>query len=183
MECFVSETDLTPIDDGCEFFTSYFLRLRAYTGVVSTETYQAQYRVLEAFSLFNAILSSSFSPYPFRLPCELTLIRSLGIPLATVWSGAQTPQERPPGHLVFTSHHFRLVRSRLLEESGQIASSCDTASFSLQISLPIQTITSGCATETPGQREAHACATSLSGSTTPDGLHSPPTAAIPHAHH
>ncbi|KAF8268230.1 hypothetical protein EI94DRAFT_1771613 [Lactarius quietus] len=43
VECFVSETDLTPIDDG-----------------FSTETYQAQYRVLEAFSLFNAILIWGF---------------------------------------------------------------------------------------------------------------------------
>jgi len=39
VECFVSESNLTPIDGG-----------------FSTETYQAQYRVLEAFSLFNAIL-------------------------------------------------------------------------------------------------------------------------------
>jgi hypothetical protein len=61
VECFVSETNLTPIDNGCEFFTPYFLRLRAETRVVSTETYQAQYRVLEAFSLFNAILSSFVS--------------------------------------------------------------------------------------------------------------------------
>jgi len=43
VECFVSETNLTPIDDG-----------------FSTETYQAQYRVLEAFSLFNAILIWAF---------------------------------------------------------------------------------------------------------------------------
>ncbi|KAI0303236.1 hypothetical protein BC826DRAFT_984183 [Russula brevipes] len=39
VECFVSATDLTPIEGG-----------------FSTETYQAQYRVLEVFSLFNAIL-------------------------------------------------------------------------------------------------------------------------------
>jgi len=43
VECFVSATDLTPIDNG-----------------FSTETYQAQYRVLEAFSLFNAILIWGF---------------------------------------------------------------------------------------------------------------------------
>ncbi|KAI0307329.1 hypothetical protein B0F90DRAFT_1687420 [Multifurca ochricompacta] len=43
VECFVSENDLTPIDGG-----------------FSTETYQAQYRVLEAFSLFNAILIWGF---------------------------------------------------------------------------------------------------------------------------
>jgi hypothetical protein len=43
VECFVSQTDLTPIQDG-----------------FSTETYQAQYRVLEAFSLFNAILIWGF---------------------------------------------------------------------------------------------------------------------------
>jgi hypothetical protein len=77
--------------------------------------------------------------------------RSLGIPLATVRFGAQAPQERPPGHLVFASHYFRLVRSRL-KEGWQIASTCDIASFSFQISLPIQTVGSGCAAETPGQR-------------------------------
>ncbi|KAI0254385.1 hypothetical protein BJV78DRAFT_1274206 [Lactifluus subvellereus] len=43
VECFVSATDLTPIDGG-----------------FSTEAYQAQYRVLEAFSLFNAILILGF---------------------------------------------------------------------------------------------------------------------------
>ncbi|KAN0126974.1 hypothetical protein V8E52_000614 [Russula decolorans] len=43
VECFVSATDLTPIDGG-----------------FSTETYQAQYRVLEAFSLINAILILGF---------------------------------------------------------------------------------------------------------------------------
>ncbi|KAI9448206.1 hypothetical protein H4582DRAFT_2068736 [Lactarius indigo] len=43
VECYVSATNLTPIDDG-----------------FSTETYQAQYRVLEAFSLFNAILIWGF---------------------------------------------------------------------------------------------------------------------------
>lgn len=43
VECFVSASNLTPIDDG-----------------FSTETYQAQYRVLEAFSLFNAILIWGF---------------------------------------------------------------------------------------------------------------------------
>jgi len=39
VECFVSASDLTPIDGG-----------------FSTETYQAQYRVLEAFSIISAIL-------------------------------------------------------------------------------------------------------------------------------
>jgi hypothetical protein len=43
VECFVSATDLTPIDGG-----------------FSTDTYQAQYHVLEAFSLFNAILIWGF---------------------------------------------------------------------------------------------------------------------------
>jgi len=43
VECFVSATDLTPIDGG-----------------FSTETYRAQYRVLEAFSLINAILILGF---------------------------------------------------------------------------------------------------------------------------
>ncbi|KAI0269152.1 hypothetical protein BC834DRAFT_865023 [Gloeopeniophorella convolvens] len=43
VECFASETDLEPIDGG-----------------FSTDTYQAQYRVLEAFSLFNAILVWGF---------------------------------------------------------------------------------------------------------------------------
>ncbi|KAI0068863.1 hypothetical protein BV25DRAFT_1791279 [Artomyces pyxidatus] len=43
VECFASETDATPVDGG-----------------FSTETYQAQYHVLEAFSLFNAILVWGF---------------------------------------------------------------------------------------------------------------------------
>ncbi|KAI9512179.1 hypothetical protein F5148DRAFT_1164561 [Russula earlei] len=43
VECFASANDLTPVDGG-----------------YSTETYQAQYRVLEAFSLFNAILLLGF---------------------------------------------------------------------------------------------------------------------------
>jgi len=50
VECFVSESDLTPIDGG-----------------FSTETYQAQYRVLEAFSLFNAILILGFLLFLFGL--------------------------------------------------------------------------------------------------------------------
>jgi hypothetical protein len=44
VECFVSEDDATPIDDAS----------------FSTETYQAQYHVLEAFALFNAILLWGF---------------------------------------------------------------------------------------------------------------------------
>jgi hypothetical protein len=120
-----------------------------------------------------------------RVPvrADLTSNHSLGIPLATVRSGAQTPHQWPQGHLVFTGYYFRLVRS-WLQESWQIASTCDCASFSLPIQTvggSIQTI-DGCGAETPGQREAHAYATSLSGSTAPDGLHSR-TAPIPHAQH
>ncbi|KAI0003081.1 hypothetical protein BJV74DRAFT_815394 [Russula compacta] len=43
VECFVSANDLTPIDGG-----------------FSTETYQAQYRVLEVFSLINTVLLWGF---------------------------------------------------------------------------------------------------------------------------
>ncbi|VDB90133.1 unnamed protein product [Peniophora sp. CBMAI 1063] len=44
VECFVSEDNATPLDDDS----------------FSTETYQAQYHVLEAFALFNAILLWGF---------------------------------------------------------------------------------------------------------------------------
>jgi hypothetical protein len=74
-------------------------------GAVSTETYQAQYRVLEAFSLFNAILSSSSSKFDSS-PMQTDFNHSLGIPVATVWSCAQTPQEWSQGYLVFTCHYF-----------------------------------------------------------------------------
>jgi len=50
VECFVSANDLTPVDGG-----------------FSTETYQAQYRVLEALSLFNAILLLGFLLFLFAL--------------------------------------------------------------------------------------------------------------------
>jgi hypothetical protein len=58
VECFVSATDLTPVDGGCEFLAPYFSERLTKMEQVSTETYQAQYHVLEAFSLFNAILSA-----------------------------------------------------------------------------------------------------------------------------
>jgi len=48
VECFVSESDLTPVDGG-----------------FSTETYQAQYRVLEAFSIISAILLLGFLLFLF----------------------------------------------------------------------------------------------------------------------
>ncbi|KAH9966117.1 hypothetical protein BC827DRAFT_1182285 [Russula dissimulans] len=58
VECFVSASNLTPIDGG-----------------FSTETYQAQYRVLEALSLFNAILRACSSFYDPR-----------SVPVDGVWS-------------------------------------------------------------------------------------------------
>lgn len=61
VECFVSATDLTPIDGGCEFAWCYLVEHTCLQYAVSTETYQAQYRVLESFSLINAILSACSS--------------------------------------------------------------------------------------------------------------------------
>ncbi|TFY78848.1 hypothetical protein EWM64_g5163 [Hericium alpestre] len=50
VECFASEAETQPVDDG-----------------FSTETYQAQYRVLEAFSLFNVVLVLGFLLFLFTL--------------------------------------------------------------------------------------------------------------------
>lgn len=61
VECFASETDTQPINmPGCE----YTVRLKSTLDKVdiffpvSTDTYRAQYHVLEAFSLFNVILGT-----------------------------------------------------------------------------------------------------------------------------
>ena len=59
VECFASETDTDPIDvEGCECHPAILRKLAhcSVTATVSTDTYQAQYRVLEAFSLFNVAL-------------------------------------------------------------------------------------------------------------------------------
>jgi hypothetical protein len=78
VECFVSPTDLTPIDGGCKFLARCFSELHTKIVQVSTEAYQAQYRVLEAFSLFNAILSAYF-PFTMhdRVPCPLTYLATV----------------------------------------------------------------------------------------------------------
>ncbi|THH14684.1 hypothetical protein EW146_g5679 [Bondarzewia mesenterica] len=58
VECFASETDTVPID------------VQGF----STETYQAQYRVLEAFSLFNVVLVWGFLAILFGLALRQYLL-------------------------------------------------------------------------------------------------------------
>jgi hypothetical protein len=58
VECFASPSDQTPIDGGCTFRTEKRLDLLSDSVAVSTGAYHAQYRVLEAFSLFNVILGT-----------------------------------------------------------------------------------------------------------------------------
>jgi hypothetical protein len=64
VECFAGDDDSTPVDDeGCEHsFPSFLTRslgIDVRACPVTTETFQAQYRVLIAFALFNVVLSQS----------------------------------------------------------------------------------------------------------------------------
>lgn len=75
--------------------------------IVSTDIYHAQYRVLEAFSLFNVILSE----------CQLISIlnfyssfrHSLGIPSLLACDGCETPLPREPQRVVHLRHVISMV--------------------------------------------------------------------------
>ena len=70
VECFAADDiDGDPVDmAGCEYLHSAFTPRdsgnNTRSAIVSTETFQAQYRVLEAFSLFNVILGPSVPMSP-----------------------------------------------------------------------------------------------------------------------
>lgn len=82
VECFASETDTDPID--VEGF--------------STDTYQAQYRVLEAFSLFNVALVWGFLLLLFGLALRQYLLGNRHVWLTPVttynWFGKAAKQSR-----------------------------------------------------------------------------------------
>ncbi|KAI0320830.1 hypothetical protein OF83DRAFT_1052332 [Amylostereum chailletii] len=84
VECFTSASETDPIDGG-----------------FSTETYQAQYRVLEAFSLFNAILVWAFLIVLFILAIRHYLAGNKDVWLTPVttfaWFGKDAKQ--PDGRL------------------------------------------------------------------------------------
>jgi hypothetical protein len=64
-----------------------FLKIVLDFATVSTDTYRAQYHVLEAFSLFNVILSAS--TFSINLPLPTYVCYSMGIPVTVIGPRAE----------------------------------------------------------------------------------------------
>ena len=77
---------------------------------VSTEKYQAQYRVLEAFSLFNAILRASTRLTTSIDPLNDFCFRSLGFPSASIAHGRTTTLSGRDSRVVLSCHLLPLVQ-------------------------------------------------------------------------
>lgn len=82
--------------------------------IVTTETYHAQYRVLEAFALFNVVLSTQPS-LRFHIRTSLTLSvtsrhNSLGLWAPPLRTRLEALLQRHPSDLARSRHRRQLVR-------------------------------------------------------------------------
>ena len=80
--------------------------------IVSTDTYHAMYRVLEAFSLFNTILSTSQCPKCVSCSLPTHAIHSLGFSRLLVRPRAQAAFHGTPINVVLRCYVLSLVRQR-----------------------------------------------------------------------
>jgi hypothetical protein len=109
VECFVSESDLTPIDGGCEsFFASphrdFTLRMRSFDRNLPSTVPSS--RSIFTFQCYPECVLFILLPGVRVRWLELVSFHSLGIPALPVWSSPQAPYEWSQRCLAVPSDHL-----------------------------------------------------------------------------
>ena len=90
-----------------------YIKSHTLSAVVSTETYQAQYRVLEAFSIFNVILGGSFPRFYVSdegLTDSFIYLLSLVVLPSIIIPRLERTSETTQGGLAYSCADLSLVR-------------------------------------------------------------------------